>query len=130
MTPCYPPWLTLRDDAPHCTRCGASWDRALAAEGDAICVGLVAFAEYHAGCTEGEAEEPASPVVPDSDPVVLPIVGPFPRGHCPKCGTKYRTPTYRRCYVCLPWQRSGAGAASNLERRAERTRERKANGAV
>lgn len=108
----FPAWLTLCPIGPRCTRCGAVWDRTLAAEADAelgslygpcvradaVLAGLVAFAEYHAACAVEEVQAETVAVVP---PGVVPLpADPVPV--CPRCGWRYANPRYRRCPNCTP----------------------------
>lgn len=127
----YPAWIIVEADTPRCTRCGASWDRSIAADADAavpgdeacawgaVLTGMVAFAEHHRWCGGGEEsvavlsgmveavlDRHGEPADSDASPAPAarpgwPAPEPSP-GRCPKCGTPYRNPRYRRCSVCKP----------------------------
>lgn len=92
-------WIVVADDRPRCERCGATWDRTLAAEADAtwygaydgvrqtaVLAGLLAFVAHHSSCAAEAGPVAEAPVVD--------------RGKCPECGRDYGK--YRRCYRCHP----------------------------
>jgi tRNA(Ile2) C34 agmatinyltransferase TiaS len=110
----FPSHVTLCPIGPRCTRCGAVWDRTLAADADAelgdredyiradaVLRGLLAFAEWHRWCAAGEevSVEPATVAPAPREVVPLPAE---PKPCCPQCGQRYRNPWFRRCFVCKP----------------------------